>query len=380
LFGHESTIYYLQKLGPEQIELIFEYAGWVIKANPFEALKIFTEDMDEVKALPREDVYNYIERTDKQLVIPYIEHVITEWSDTTMQFHNLYAMQLMQHISHLNEVGDEKSNERYVTELRKKLNDFLLSSEHYSAERLLSSIPTDDDFFEERALLLGRLGKHEKAVAIYVHVLKDTSKALRYCRMTYDAQMTGYQDVYFHLLRMYLRPPPSGTSVSGVGRPPGDDVSSSTTNLSETFRAEALKLLRENPSRLNPVKVLNILPVDISLADIVQFLEAALICSSSSRWSGLVLKGLLYTKRLQVEEQRMYCYRNSFIITDDMTCPVCRKKIGNSAFSRIPPNEVVHLCCKDVYINQMSAADQTMWENLVHDTDSLHDMSLDYKT
>ena len=32
-------------------------------------------------------------------------------------------------------------------------------------------------FFEERAILLGRLGRHEQALAIYVHVLKDFDMA-----------------------------------------------------------------------------------------------------------------------------------------------------------------------------------------------------------
>lgn len=30
---------------------------------------------------------------------------------------------------------------------------------------------------EERALLLGRMGKHEQALFIYVHILKDTGMA-----------------------------------------------------------------------------------------------------------------------------------------------------------------------------------------------------------
>lgn len=30
---------------------------------------------------------------------------------------------------------------------------------------------------EERALLLGRMGKHEQALLIYVHILKDTRMA-----------------------------------------------------------------------------------------------------------------------------------------------------------------------------------------------------------
>ena len=32
-------------------------------------------------------------------------------------------------------------------------------------------------FFEERAILLGRLGRHEQALAIYVYVLRDNQMA-----------------------------------------------------------------------------------------------------------------------------------------------------------------------------------------------------------
>ena len=32
-------------------------------------------------------------------------------------------------------------------------------------------------FFEERALLLGRLGRHKEALAIYIHVLNDIDMA-----------------------------------------------------------------------------------------------------------------------------------------------------------------------------------------------------------
>ena len=32
-------------------------------------------------------------------------------------------------------------------------------------------------FYEERAILLGRLGRHEQALGIYIHVLHDTKLA-----------------------------------------------------------------------------------------------------------------------------------------------------------------------------------------------------------
>lgn len=36
------------------------------------AVQIFTEDMEEVKSLPRENVLNFIEKADETLVVPYL--------------------------------------------------------------------------------------------------------------------------------------------------------------------------------------------------------------------------------------------------------------------------------------------------------------------
>jgi len=35
-------------------------------------MQIFTEDMDEVRSLPRENVLNFIEKADESLVVPYL--------------------------------------------------------------------------------------------------------------------------------------------------------------------------------------------------------------------------------------------------------------------------------------------------------------------
>lgn len=47
------------------------------------------------------------------------------------------------------------------------------------------------DLFEERAILLGRLGQHHQALAIYTHVLKDTQAALSYCEKYYTSSGPG---------------------------------------------------------------------------------------------------------------------------------------------------------------------------------------------
>lgn len=58
--------------GSEHINLIFEFAGWILDLNPEEGLKIFIEDLQEVENLPRPKVLDYLLRTHKSLVIPYL--------------------------------------------------------------------------------------------------------------------------------------------------------------------------------------------------------------------------------------------------------------------------------------------------------------------
>jgi len=46
----------------------FSYGEWMFCI----VRQIFTEDMDEVKSLPRENVLNFIEKADETLVVPYL--------------------------------------------------------------------------------------------------------------------------------------------------------------------------------------------------------------------------------------------------------------------------------------------------------------------
>lgn len=57
-----------------------------------------------------------------------------------------------------------------------KLIDLLESSTAYRADRILGRLPSED-MFEVRAILLGRLGRHEGALQIYVYQLENYATA-----------------------------------------------------------------------------------------------------------------------------------------------------------------------------------------------------------
>uniref|UniRef100_A0A8C1SRQ7 VPS39 subunit of HOPS complex n=1 Tax=Cyprinus carpio TaxID=7962 RepID=A0A8C1SRQ7_CYPCA len=276
LKGHESTVQYLQRLGVENLGIIFEFSPWVLK-----------------------------------ICVPAVA------------------------------AGKEAGE---LGEYRNKLLSFLDVSCSYEPERLISDFPFDG-LLEERALLLGRMGKHEQALFIYVHILKDTHMAEEYCHGHYDPSANGNKDVYLSLLRMYLSPP----DVHFLG-PIKMELCEPQANLQA-----ALKVLQLHHSKLNTTKAINLLPANTQIREIQVFLESVLEEKAGRKRFDQVLKSLLQAEFLRVQEERIFHQQVKCVITDEKTCRVCKKKIGNSAFARYPNSVVVHyFCCKDRSVSDTS--------------------------
>uniref|UniRef100_A0A8C1FDB7 VPS39 subunit of HOPS complex n=1 Tax=Cyprinus carpio carpio TaxID=630221 RepID=A0A8C1FDB7_CYPCA len=334
--------------GVENLGIIFEFSPWVLKICPEDGLKIFTEDLTEVETLPRDKVLNFLKEGFKELAIPYLEHIIYMWDETRPEFHNVLIQLYLEKVQGLMKVylnslpegvpavaaGKEAGE---LGEYRNKLLSFLDVSCSYEPERLISDFPFDG-LLEERALLLGRMGKHEQALFIYVHILKDTHMAEEYCHGHYDPSANGNKDVYLSLLRMYLSPP----DVHFLG-PIKMELCEPQANLQA-----ALKVLQLHHSKLNTTKAINLLPANTQIREIQVFLESVLEEKAGRKRFDQVLKSLLQAEFLRVQEERIFHQQVKCVITDEKTCRVCKKKIGNSAFARYPNSVVVHyFCCKD---------------------------------
>lgn len=349
LKGHERTVQYLQHLGTENLHLVFSYSVWVLRDFPEDGLKIFTEDLPEVEALPRDKVLNFLIENFKSLTIPYLEHIIHVWEETGADFHNCLIQLYCEKVQGLMKeylssfpadrapvpAGEEGGD---LGDYRKKLLLFLEKSSCYEPSRLISDFPFDG-LLEERALLLGRMGKHEQALFIYVHILKDTNMAENYCHKHYDRNKDGNKDVYLSLLRMYLSPP----SVHCLG-PIKMEVLEPQANLQA-----ALQVLELHHSKLDTTKAINLLPANTQISEIRIFLEKVLEENAQKKRFNQVLKNLLHAEFLRVQEERILHQQVKCIITEEKVCTVCKKKIGNSAFARYPNAIVVHyFCSKEV--------------------------------
>lgn len=102
LAGHDRTIQYLQHLGNENKQLLFEFAGWVLEKHPEDGLKIFTDDIIEIENLARAEVLDYLLKNHRSLVVQYLEHIIHGWNEVKPLFHNILIQQYREKIDALN--------------------------------------------------------------------------------------------------------------------------------------------------------------------------------------------------------------------------------------------------------------------------------------
>ncbi len=219
LAGYKRTVQYLQHLNADNLDLIFEYATWVLKEYPEEGIKIFTDDAAaDMELLPREEIMEYLQKINGDLLIPYLEHVIFVWNDRKPSFHNTLMHKYREKVRILlNEYKNSLSESEEAApagqepgelgELRRKLMRFLEESDHYSTETLPTYL-LNDGLFEERAIVMGKIGNHKEALVIYVHMLHDTKKAEDYCERMYNKGLPENKDVsnlFCHLIDIFKR-------------------------------------------------------------------------------------------------------------------------------------------------------------------------------
>src|SRR5579862_9865298 len=112
----------------------------------------------------------------------------------------------------------------------------------------------DDEFLQERAVVLSKMGQHKNALEIYVFKLKDFPKAEKYCIRIYsqagsavtDSRKRNASNVFHTLLTIYLLAKP-------------------------TLLSPALEILAKHSPRLDATKALSLIPMEIPVAKLESF-------------------------------------------------------------------------------------------------------------
>lgn len=320
------TVSYLQKLGPEYLDQIFESARWVFSQDREIAFEIFMSDDVE---LPRGQVVDYLEKLDPQVSARYIEYLIQEKQEDDAVFHDRLAELYLGIAMNAKKCGDEERRE----EVYSKLLHFIDTTNYYHPARLYGRL--SEDLYEARAILLGRMGRHEHALELYAYKLGDFKKAEEYCKRAHQPN-TDTSTIFLTLLKLYLRPM--------IKNPP---------NLLQP----ALDLISRQNHRLDPVETLQLLPPLVSAQDVRAFLQQAL---RSPVFDSHVVREVNKARSEQVARKLMILESRRVKVTDSRICPQCHKRLGSSVIAvHAPRGEVTHYQCREAFSKKLNMLRQT---------------------
>eukprot|EP01132_Coremiostelium_polycephalum_P005017 gene5017-6246_t len=328
----QDTIFYLCQLGKRHISIILDHSKWVLQKCPKEALAIFTTERKDDPLQP-DQIIPHIQQYASPYLLDYLEHIIHDPinPDKTPDFHNTLIFEYLAKIQPLlNDPLAPRDPSSVVAgsepgllgQLRVKLIEFLKTSKFYLPEKMLSRFPFND-LYEERAILLSKIGRHEQALSIYAHKLKNFAMAEEYCDKNYNRDSEEARDVYLSLLNVYLK-------------------QENSTPLIEP----ALKLLNKHYKSINTPKALSLLPLNIPIDELYPFFESVIRDNTKTKRDNQIIKNIFKAEHIKIKEELIHLRAGVIKITDELNCPVCGKKfLGTQAFAAQPNGTAVHYSC-----------------------------------
>ncbi|CAF0790190.1 unnamed protein product [Brachionus calyciflorus] len=206
---------------------------------------------------------------------------------------------------------------------KQMLKYFLNQTNFYEPLYALSKLDLDN-YPEERAVVLGKIGKHQEALSIYVNILNDTDKAEAYCEYIYSQpEIAGSKQVFYELLQLYLN----------------SDY--------EEIRIDAsIRLLNAHSNEIGTVRTLELLPAQLmKCKNLSQFFENMLDRLVRTKHDTKIRNRLMVALQLQIHENKILCQDKKFVVTDEQMCKECNKRMGKSAMVRYPNGVLIHYGC-----------------------------------
>ncbi|KAJ1722807.1 Vacuolar morphogenesis protein 6 [Coemansia erecta] len=369
LHGSYPVVRYLLRLPAEQFELVLEYVKWPIQIgikreqsqadndgasgsdsstdsedwpSPSSIVSmVFADDRPAAEQFPRLRVAAFLRQMSSKLAIQYLTYVFDSWDDQTPALHDDMAASYLDLLT-----SGSTDNADYDKDLRSKLQRFLRTSKFYSPEKALARLP-ESELFEERALVLSRLGRHDYALNLLVFGVANLALAEQYC----VDNVVEHPAVFVLLLGILVSKPPA----DAIDRE-ADMIRSGLLSVSETDKHEteaqietvrqklhwqyAGHLLSVHHQNIPAADALGILPLDMDFSsDILKYLRSQLCALDQGMRSTNIVQNLRVGADQQARRQLSRVESSYVIITDTRTCPQCLKRIGSgTAFAVIPPS------------------------------------------
>ncbi|KAK1270003.1 hypothetical protein QJS04_geneDACA006178 [Acorus gramineus] len=408
----DMIIDYLKPLCRTDPMLALEYSMHILESCPTQTIELFLSGN-----IPPDLVNSYLKQHGTNMQSTYLELMLA--MDENGIPANLQSELVQLYLSevldwHAGLMEEQKWDEKLYSPTRKKLLSAFENISGYNPDALLKRLPTNA-LYEERAILLGKMNQHQRALSLYVHKLHLPEMALAYCDRVYESvrnrpSSRSSANIYVTLLQIYLNvrrveeselrpqnPLPSFNTgyqkvfsiksnrrrVSNkIAEIEGADEIHSSPNGTDSGRSdgdvdelngggegpimlnEALDLLSKRWDRINGAQALRLLPRDTKLLNLRPFLTPLLKKSSEGRHNYSVIKGLRQSENLQVKED-LYEQRKRVVKIDgDSTCSLCNKRIGSSVFAVYPNGKtLVHFICfeNSQNVKAVRGAPKTRW-------------------
>ncbi|KAL9656228.1 hypothetical protein ABK040_007843 [Willaertia magna] len=347
LMGVMPTIKYLQELennivtnsnnnnNQQLLQLILEFSKWVLQTEPLRGLKIF-----QVPKCPYgfNEILTHLDLFDHSLAmkIAYLEHLIKVEKSTESNLHNQLLLFYLEYVTKYSSIQSnyEMDNNNHllfnVKDIKYRMKDFLIYSQYYHPEKMLSKFPFDS-LYEERAILLSKINRHSQALTIYVTKIQSIEMAEKYCEDHYQPDgPEESKEIFLILLKMILQ---------------------NMSQSSDLYFEDIIGILERHYNRIDLIKVLKLLPDYVPISDLMKYFEAILRFHTENRRQVQVMKNIARSENLQVQEQAINERKRLVKIKSEKICPVCKKRIGLSAFACYPNGIVTHMvCCKNANV------------------------------
>ncbi|WFD28391.1 Vacuolar morphogenesis protein 6 [Malassezia nana] len=286
----ERLVAYLASLGAEHLELILTHARWVVQHAPSHALSLFTSE-ELLRTLPARRVAAHLAQDDVSLAQAYVARVLEAGSQDAA-LHTQWAQWALQ----AGRKGAEPTD----------LVEFLHRSHLYDAQALLDDMPPEPAWPSVRAALVGRLGRHDEALQLYVEVLHDVRAAEAYCA----AQAAGT---------------PRGTLFTKLLRLVAAHVPKELPHVYDMLLPHASSLALDD--------LLEALPPTTPVAEVRALLVRTLCATTTMRAQLRVEEALGATRDAALEREVRARQAQRILVTEGRTCARCERRLGQAVLA-----------------------------------------------
>ena len=199
------------------------------------------------------------------------------------------------------------------------LLEFLCKSTLYDVDAVLHRLPDEPAWPEIRAVLLGRLGRHDEALRLYLVELRDIARAEAYCVT-------------------YARDTERGTLLSKLLR------------IARTYSPQHLHhvyaILTQHAQDLNLGEVLALLPQNLPVQHVYGLLERALQAQTMERSNVRVIHALCEAQVSALDQDLRALQQRHVLVTEGRTCVRCHRRLGQAVLAVMPATgATMHYYC-----------------------------------